>query len=1335
MAQITKTVSKTLVSGSEVFIYTVNASYSGLSQPAQAGKIVDVFPSKIKYILPPIGGQIQSITENPIAGGTEVTFNLGPVNAGTSFSFTFACFFGPGRADNDSFTNKMDLIADGSTVAQATAPTVNLKLTEAFNLTKFADPSNVVNPNEEITFVLSLTNNGDPGATINNVVVTDVLPPQLIPVDSFLPIGVDVPSDGYSDPSANNVTGYWTDNSLTFNLLKYSGARYDITFKAKVISTVSPGETFVNTGKWSMSGSARNDAPLTIYVYDPSQAGFSLYAAGSLTTQIGAPINYDINNSNTSDVTLSNYILEDTLPDEVDITALRLSASSGLINYSIYIALESNPTNYIPVAENIPNGSYPYTVLTSFIPSGDRIAKIKLSAQNLDANNSNHTLFISGVTNSKAVLDSTIHNSITASSGSISKLDVCSTTVNGASDLVMTKDFSPKQAAYYPLEEFDVILKNEALNTITVNPILIDLMPKGLRYVENSEYFMYYDFTTGLTYDSREANFPIPLPTRQVIPNFSGTDQTLLRWSFLNYTLPSSSNIKVIFKVFIEINSPSSFINKGYAAMPGNNVYYVSSDVDDPLDLDGDGLTDTDKLSYSELQGIVLSTSEFSLKKLVQGEKDLEFKSNGLTFQGGNIKYRLQVTNNQPVILKDIEIVDILPYVGDTGVILTTEARGSEFEVYATSEVKAQIVNIIGDPVDPSPVIVIEYSTSNNPKRFDEMGNPIGTGDWSLIPPEDITTLRSVKVTTGSSVILNPYDRLIVDIGAKAPVGVELGKLAYNSYAVRANKVTSSGTDPLLPTEPNKVSIKIDENTLGSIGDFTWIDLNGNGIYDPDEPGINGMKVELYSETGKLIDTTVTANDATGKGGYYLFNNLVEGIYQAKFIPSSEYILTSQHSMEQNGSKPDPTTGLTSFITLSKDQKISDINAGVVSNTKSSIGDFVWEDLNKNGIYDDGEPGVNGVTVELYSNTGVLLATTTTANHAGNPGYYSFNELEPKDYKVKFIPMSGFELTVQKAIEPNGSRPNPTTGFTNTISLGAHEDKTDINAGIVAIKKSSISNFVWNDLNKNGFHDEGEPGVNGVTVELYSSAGVLLATTTTSDLSGDPGHYIFDKLDPNDYFVKFIPTPQFVLTQQKAVEPKGSRPDPATGFTNLISLGVHEDKTDINAGIVEKPCSPPTINASNQCIHTGSTFNPLDGVTATDCKGNDLTSKIIVTSNNVDTTKPGIYSVTYSVTDSKGQTTTKTIAVKVCTNTPYQQAITDLIESVALEETALAHILNAEGEKIQAAIALKLPIKDLLEINCSVESMISAITRLEIILHGKLQFAQESGAGDCCDNS
>ncbi|MEG2454037.1 MAG: hypothetical protein RSB20_04145, partial [Clostridia bacterium] len=55
------------------------------------------------------------------------------------------------------------------------------------------------------------------------------------------------------------------------------------------------------------------------------------------------------------------------------------------------------------------------------------------------------------------------------------------------------------------------------------------------------------------------------------------------------------------------------------------------------------------------------------------------------------------------------------------------------------------------------------------------------------------------------------------------------------------------------------------------------------------------------------------------------------------------------------------------------------------------------------------------------------------------------------------------------------------------------------------------------------------------------------------------------------------------------------------------------------------------------------------------------------------------------------------------------QAINDLIESVALEETGLSHILNAEGEKIQAFVAMPGVTPDqLLAVNASVQATINA---------------------------
>lgn len=76
------------------------------------------------------------------------------------------------------------------------------------------------------------------------------------------------------------------------------------------------------------------------------------------------------------------------------------------------------------------------------------------------------------------------------------------------------------------------------------------------------------------------------------------------------------------------------------------------------------------------------------------------------------------------------------------------------------------------------------------------------------------------------------------------------------------------------------------------------------------------------------------------------------------------------------------------------------------------------------------------------------------------------------------------------------------------------------------------------------------------------------------------------------------------------------------------------------------------------------------------------------------------------------------------------QAIADLIESVALEETGISHILNAEGEKIQAFVGMSGVTADqLLAVNESVQNTVNAVTRLEMILQSKLDlFSTEISA-------
>ena len=69
----------------------------------------------------------------------------------------------------------------------------------------------------------------------------------------------------------------------------------------------------------------------------------------------------------------------------------------------------------------------------------------------------------------------------------------------------------------------------------------------------------------------------------------------------------------------------------------------------------------------------------------------------------------------------------------------------------------------------------------------------------------------------------------------------------------------------------------------------------------------------------------------------------------------------------------------------------------------ASIGNFVWEDKDADGIQDTGEPGIDGVTVNLYDSADNFIKATTTSGG----GFSSFNDLEPGSYYLEFIEYAG----------------------------------------------------------------------------------------------------------------------------------------------------------------------------------------------------------------------------------------------------------------------------------------------------------------------------------------
>ena len=84
---------------------------------------------------------------------------------------------------------------------------------------------------------------------------------------------------------------------------------------------------------------------------------------------------------------------------------------------------------------------------------------------------------------------------------------------------------------------------------------------------------------------------------------------------------------------------------------------------------------------------------------------------------------------------------------------------------------------------------------------------------------------------------------------------------------------------------------------------------------------------------------------------------------------------------------------------------------------------------------------------------------------------------------------------------------------------------------------------------------------------------------------------------------------------------------------------------------------PEILGAKDVSINVGSTFNPLTGVTAVDVTDGAVTANLSVVIKNsldavvttLDTASEGVFTVTYSVTDSLGNSSNKTITVTVIT--------------------------------------------------------------------------------------
>ncbi len=300
----------------------------------------------------------------------------------------------------------------------------------------------------------------------------------------------------------------------------------------------------------------------------------------------------------------------------------------------------------------------------------------------------------------------------------------------------------------------------------------------------------------------------------------------------------------------------------------------------------------------------------------------------------------------------------------------------------------------------------------------------------------------------------------------------------------------------------------------GVIEGIAFLDVNYNGIFDQDESGYPGVTLELIKiSNGESVGKVVTKED-----GVYRFSNLRGGEYRLRAIlPDDGCIFTLS---------PTGAEGQVNFFAQKEGRRESSVSPLVIGNggkatavvgiaRGAAIKGTVFLDAEYDGIFKGKEKKASGVKVELRNEKGEVVQNTAT-NANGN---YVINGVMPGNYTVCFLRKESYAFTRFRPTEAGGSwvkKLEGAYGVTDKFSVTMGENLEGVNAGM--LPSSTLAGVFFDDLNDNGLKDEGEAGMHGVSVRLYSeNAEIDLTVPVTAE-----GTYFFDGVMPGEYTLTYL---------------------------------------------------------------------------------------------------------------------------------------------------------------------------------------------------------------------
>ena len=402
------------------------------------------------------------------------------------------------------------------------------------------------------------------------------------------------------------------------------------------------------------------------------------------------------------------------------------------------------------------------------------------------------------------------------------------------------------------------------------------------------------------------------------------------------------------------------------------------------------------------------------------------------------------------------------------------------------------------------------------------------------------------------------------------------------------NNVNETGYSECIIATDDNFELNAGISIFPIIGDRVWEDLDGDGIQDFGEPGIQGVVVEAFN------DELLVADAVTNSEGNYFFNTLLPGNYVFRFLAPEAYIPTKHIPLHPANSKITQNNG--PFTTDGFEIQPSadgSLDAGFYRCAK--ICGILYNDINESDSLNLNENGINGVRINLWqivNGDTLFYGLTHTALRPGAPsddGYYEFC-VPPGTY---FVEIDRADLPDYLPGAPLATN-NPET-FNHffeygdllssySIDLVSNDSYCNINQGFYC--SGEIVSKVWLEANQNGLQEISESALEYIQVELRNADGDLIRTSSTDEF----GVVSFKTVKKGSYYLHFSIGSTYLFTapfQGPVLIDSDVNGYFGEGTTPLFDLTLCSMLLGIDAGVSLKPLPLTWLNVAAENISKG----------------------------------------------------------------------------------------------------------------------------------------------------